>query len=130
VKLADFGLACVYQDSKLSGLTLVGEIGGSIAYMAPEQITNFREAKPPVDQYGAAATLYHLLTNCPIHDWPEEINECLALILHKAPVSIRARRADVPVGLARVIHQALARDPHARFADVEAMRRALVPFAS
>src|SRR5436189_104546 len=50
-KLADFGLARVYQTSQLSGLTMMGDVGGTVAFMAPEQITHYREAKPPVDQY-------------------------------------------------------------------------------
>src|SRR5207245_4495262 len=56
LKLADFGLARVYQASQLSGLTMTGEIGGTAAFMPPEQLTNYREAKPPADQYAAAAT--------------------------------------------------------------------------
>jgi serine/threonine-protein kinase len=56
-KLADFGLARVYHSSELSGLTLTRDVGGTAAFMAPEQVTNFREAKPPADQYAAAATL-------------------------------------------------------------------------
>src|SRR5262249_58851116 len=46
VKLADFGLARVYQSSQLTGLTMSGDIGGPVAFMAPEQITN-RRASPP-----------------------------------------------------------------------------------
>ncbi len=70
VKVADFGLARIYQSSKLSGVTLHGDVGGTTAFMAPEQITNFRQAKPPVDHYGAGATLYNLLTNHFIYDFP------------------------------------------------------------
>jgi len=62
LKLADFGLARTFQDSVLSGLTLSGEIAGTAPFMAPEQVTNFRSAKPPADQYAAAASLYFLLT--------------------------------------------------------------------
>jgi serine/threonine-protein kinase len=62
VRLADFGLARVYQSSQLSGLTMQGEIGGTFAFMAPEQATHFREARPAADQYSAGATLYNLLT--------------------------------------------------------------------
>jgi serine/threonine-protein kinase len=51
------------------------------------------------------------------------------MILQDEPVPIRRRRADLPVGLAEVIHRALAREPEARFADVTAMRQALLPFA-
>src|SRR5207249_1119084 len=62
IKLADFGLARVYQASELSGLTMMGDMGGTLAFMAPEQITNFRDAKPAADLYAVAATLYNLIT--------------------------------------------------------------------
>ena len=40
VKLADFGLARTYQSSRISGLTMMGDVRGTSQYMAPEQITN------------------------------------------------------------------------------------------
>src|SRR5436305_7393039 len=51
VKVADFGLARVYQSSPLSGLTMKGDRAGTIPFMAPEQIISLREARPPVDYY-------------------------------------------------------------------------------
>jgi len=126
IKLADFGLARVYQASNMSGLTLKGDVGGTIAFIAPEQITNFREAKPPVDQYAAAATLYNLLTDRYIFDMPSKFQEQLLLILHDEPVPIRNRRPDIPEELAALIHKGLAKEPGRRFADVRSMRRALM----
>jgi serine/threonine protein kinase len=67
VKVADFGLARVYQASQLSGLTLQNELGGTAAYMPPEQITDFRNVRPTADQYSSAATLYRLLTGRHVH---------------------------------------------------------------
>ena len=57
-KLADFGLARVYQASTMSGITMLGDTGGTLPYMPPEQITHYRDASPAADQYSAAATLY------------------------------------------------------------------------
>ncbi len=130
VRLADFGLARVYQASQLSGLTMTGEIGGTIAFIAPEQITQYREACPPADQYAAAATLYNLLTAQYIYDLPRELSKQLGLILNDAPVPIRSRRSDLPASLASIIHKALARDPSDRHADVRAFLTALTPFAT
>lgn len=129
VKLADFGLARVYQESALSGLTLVGEVGGTMAYMAPEQIINYRQAKPAVDQYSSAATLYRLLTGAWIFDLPKRIEDQLPIVLEEIPRPIQQRRPDVPDDLAAIILKALAKNPSARFADVSALREALAPFA-
>ena len=62
VKLSDFGLARVYQASKLSGLTLHGEMGGSMGFMAPEQITASTQVDGRADVYALGATLFQLLT--------------------------------------------------------------------
>jgi serine/threonine-protein kinase len=112
-KLADFGLARVYQASQLSGLTLTGDVGGTPAYMPPEYISDFRNAVPASDQYSAAATLYHLLTGQLLFDdlppWPQ----AMFVILEQEPVPIWTRRPDLPGGLA-----------------VAAFRAALRPFAA
>lgn len=128
VRLADFGLARVYQASELSGLTVMGEFAGTVPFMAPEQIAHFRDAKPGVDQYAAGATLYNLLTNRFTHDFPRDPKQRLLMILQDKPISILERRPDLPRKLANVIHRALAREPRERFPDVEAMRQALLQF--
>jgi serine/threonine-protein kinase len=126
VKLSDFGLARVFQASRLSGLTMSNDIGGGLALLAPEQITNFREANPATDQYGLAATLYQLLTGAALYHLPEKFQQLIPMILHEDAVPIRSRRAEVPDKLAEAIHKALAKEPQDRFKDVRALRRALV----
>jgi serine/threonine-protein kinase len=128
--VADFGLARVYQASKLSGLTMTGTRGGTVAYMPPEQITNFRNAEPASDQYSVGATLYVLLTGQPVHDFPSRDDQQLSMILHDKPVPIRARRSDVPEALEGIIQRTLAKDPAKRFPDVKTLRRQLLPFTT
>jgi hypothetical protein len=106
LKLADFGLARAYQESPLSGLTLLGTSGGTPAFMPPEQVLNFRDAQPASDQYSAAATLYYLLTAWYVHDPAPTQAEMFRRILQDEPVPIRARRPAVPSTLACVIDQA------------------------
>jgi serine/threonine-protein kinase len=127
VKLADFGLARIYQASRLSGLTMTGESSGTPAFMAPEQITHYRDAMPATDLYAVGATLYNLLTDRYIYDFPGRLELKLLKILQDDPVPIQARRAEIPKDLAAVIHRALAREPGDRFADARAMRAALRP---
>jgi serine/threonine-protein kinase len=128
VKLADFGLARVYQASSLSGLTVTDQTAGTPAFMAPEQVLKFREARPPADQYAAAATLYCLLTGTTPHGAAREASQHLAVVLHGDPVPIRRRLPDLPAELARVIDRGLAREPGDRFPDVKALREALLPW--
>jgi serine/threonine-protein kinase len=128
VKVADFGLARMYHASQLSGLTVMGDTGGTIPYMAPEQITNYRESKPAVDQYSAAATLYHLLTNRYVFDFPEETGRKLLMVLQEDPVPIASRVPGIPEELAVAVHRGLAREPSDRFEDCMLFREALLPF--
>ncbi len=129
-RLADFGLARVYRATRMSGLTLMGDLGGTLPFMAPEQITNFREVKPPADQYGAAATLYYLCTGKPVlaDDASNDARKITKSILLADPVPIEQRRADIPSALGRFIHKALAKRPEDRFADVAAFRAAISAF--
>jgi serine/threonine-protein kinase len=121
LKLADFGLARAYEQSPLSGLTLTGDRGGTPAFMPPEQVTDFRGARPPADQYGAAATLYYLLTGGPIYEPASSTYELMRRIQTTEPIPLRGGGPTVPPGLAAVLCRALARQPEARYPDVIAM---------
>ncbi len=129
LKLADFGLARVYQESSLSGLSVSGQAGGTLAYMPPEQITHFREAKPPADLYALGATLYNLLTGAKIFDFHGRTDRLVPLILTEPPIPIQSHRPEIPDALAALIHKALEKTPTDRFPSAEAMRQALRPFA-
>jgi serine/threonine-protein kinase len=127
--LADFGLARVFEASRISGLTMQGEVGGTPAFMAPEQVTHYRDVKPTADQYSAAATLYRMLTRQNVFDLPKDLASQIALLVTADVVPISRRRADVPAGLAAVIHKALSREPEERYPDVAAFRKELKRFA-
>ena len=125
LSLADFGLARTYQSSKLSGLTVTGDVGGTTPFMPPEQITNYRSVNAAADQYSTAATLYYLLTRKYVYDLPKDVAKQLLMILQEDPVKIDKRRSDLTPGLAKIIHRALSRDPAARFPDVATFQAAL-----
>ena len=125
VKLADFGLARLYLDSPLSGLSFTGQVAGTYGYMPPEQITHFRDAKPPADLYAAGATLYFLLTGRRIFDFPRDVQKQLLMILQDDPVPILDRLPELPKPLAEAIHRSLNRSPKDRFPDARSMRDAI-----
>lgn len=126
VKLADFGLARIYQNASLCGLTMTGCGGGTAGFTPPEQILDLHAARPQSDQYGAAATLYYLLTGTMVHDFPGSLQGRLLMILNEDAVPIRARRDDLPIDLAAAVDRALAREPDARFPALEAFREVVV----
>jgi serine/threonine-protein kinase len=130
VKLGDFGLARTYQASRLSGLTMLGDLGGTPLHTPPERVENFRNYQTAADQYCAASALYYLLTGKPIFESAETVPQLLAKILDEQPVPITKHRPEISHGLEVVIQRALAKEPIDRFADVQSMRRELMPFAT
>jgi serine/threonine-protein kinase len=111
-RLVDFGIA---KDLALEGLSRTGEVSGTPHYMSPEQAAAIRR---PVDHrsdlFSVAAVLYELLTlRLPFPG--AGVREVLERIVHSNPRPIRRLARHVPVGIARVCHQALTKDPEYRF---------------
>jgi len=127
-KISDFGLAKSFRGVGLSGLTFSGEMRGTVPFMPPEQMLDFKTVTPLADLYATAATLYYLLTCKYIYDEPAGGGDLIRMLLEEQPVPLRIRRPDVPQPLATVIEQCLARDPNERITDASSMRRALKPF--
>ncbi len=127
-KISDFGLAKSFRGVGLSGLTFSGEMRGTVPFMPPEQMLDFKTVTPLADLYATAATLYYLLTCKYIYDEPDGGGDLIRMLLEEQPVPVRIRRPDVPLPLATVIEHCLARDPKERITDASSMRRALKPF--
>ena len=127
-KISDFGLAKNIRDVGLSQLTYSGEIRGTIPFMPPEQVLDFRNVQPSGDLYAAAATLYFVLTGDFIYDGVGNSFEIVDIVLNKSPIPIRSRRPEIPAGLAAVIDRGLSREPDDRFPDAASLRRALRPY--
>ncbi len=127
-KVADFGLAKSFEQAGFSGVTRSDQVVGTIAFMAPEQALAVRYARPSVDIYGSGATLYYLLSGKVPHRLGEGRDHLVA-IREDDPVPLERRCADLPAGLAEVVHKALAKEPPNRFPTAKALHRALRPFA-
>jgi serine/threonine-protein kinase len=127
-KISDFGLAKSFRGLGLSGLTFSGEMRGTVPFMPPEQMLDFKTVLPSGDLYATAATLYYLLTSQFIYDQVDQGGDLIRTLLEEPPVPVRKRRADVPQALAAVLQKCLARDPKDRFPTASALRQALRPF--
>ena len=127
-KISDFGLAKSFRGLGLLGLTFSGEMRGTVPFMPPEQILDFKAVLPSGDLYATAATLYYLLTAQFLFDGMSEGGDLIRNLLEESPVPIQERRPDIPDALAAVLEKCLARDPNARYPTATAMRQALRPF--
>ena len=126
-KISDFGLAKSFRSLGLSGLTFSGEMRGTIPFMPPEQVLDFRKVLPAGDLYATAATLYFLISGQFIYDQSENTDP-IRVLLEEPPVPLLHRRPDVPPELSSVLQRCLARDPFERFPDANSLRRAIRPF--
>ncbi|MER7539920.1 serine/threonine-protein kinase [Streptomyces sp. NPDC097704] len=124
IKIADFGLAKAYETAGLSGLTRTGGFAGTAAFMPRAQLVDFKYAKPYVDVWAAAASLYYALTGRTPRDFPPGRDPWLTVA--QAPVvPVAERRVMVPDRLAAVLDQALDDDPARGFATADRLRGAL-----
>lgn len=131
-KLTDFGLSKSFKQTGMSGVTMVGDVAGTIAYMPPEQVRDFKEVRPPSDIYAAGMTAYSLLTGAHALDIGPKagIAETVKAIFEKPIVPVRHRVPDVPVHVASVIETALSKNVENRWRTASAMREALIAAAS
>jgi hypothetical protein len=131
-KLTDFGLSKSYKQTGMSGVTMVGDVAGTIAYMPPEQVRDFKDVKPPSDIYAIGMTAYSLLTGANALDIAPKagIAETVKAIFEKPIVAIRDRIPDIPPRVANVIEISLAKQVENRWRTAGAMREALLSAAS
>ncbi len=127
-KLTDFGLAKSFAQAGMSGMTMAGEVAGTIAYMPPEQIRNFRDVKPTSDIYSVGMTAYSLLTgDIALKLTPNaSIAETIRAIFDQPTIPVRERLPSIPNQVAEIIDLALRKDPDQRWQSAAAMRNALL----
>lgn len=127
-KLTDFGLAKSFTQSGMSGVTMAGEMAGTLAYMPPEQLRNFRDVKPQSDIYAVGMTAYSLLTGFLALDLSKNgsVNDTIRAIFEQTPIPLQQRAPHIPQAVCEIINRALAKDPSQRWQSAGAMRNALL----
>jgi formylglycine-generating enzyme required for sulfatase activity/dienelactone hydrolase len=116
VKLLDFGIA------KLTGrtaLTRTGVTVGTIAYMAPEQITG-QVADQQSDVWALGVVLYEMLTGRRPFDGEHEV-AVISAIANSAPAPLSDRRPDIPPGVEPIVRRALEKSREARYGSASAL---------
>jgi Protein kinase domain len=123
LKVADFGIAKVLGGAG-TVLTRRGEVIGTPAYIAPEQVRG-EQVSPATDVYALATMLYELLAGA--LPFPGE-TEAVALLFKHAyeqPVPLRDVAPGVPDPVAAAVMHALATEPADRFESAVSFGAAL-----
>ncbi len=130
LKVTDFGIAKVIGGPG-TVLTRVGDVVGTPAYIAPEQVRGGK-LSPATDVYALATMLYELLAGV-LPFAIETEGEDLALLFKHAyekPVPLRDVAPGVPDPVAAVVMRGLATEPADRFETAEAFGVALAEAAT
>jgi len=110
--VTDFGLARIPGDV---GLTLSGDMMGTLRYMSPEQAEGRQTlVDRRTDIYALGATLYELLTLRPAVPGCAR-RDVVRQIVEEDPVSIRRLNPAVPGDLATVVAKAMNKNPADRY---------------
>jgi len=116
--ITDFGLALFHSDA---GLTMTGELLGTLRYMSPEQAMGKRIlVDHRTDIYSLGVTLYELLTLTAVFDGHDR-QELLNQIANDEPRPPRALDNSIPVELETIILKAIAKQPGERYGSVKEM---------
>jgi WD40 repeat protein len=126
--ITDLGLAKHFRHdvagaSQSVAVSKDGAMLGTIGNMAPEQLRDARSVGPPADVFALGTILYECLAGEPPFTGDHPATIISAVFAGEVP----PLPADVPPWLAQVVLRCLDAEPAMRFADGEALARALRP---
>ena len=131
VKLLDLGLALFGAASEaVDELTTVGQLMGTLDYMAPEQADDSHDVDARADVYSLGATMFKLLTGTAPYETSERrtpLQKMKALATIDAP-SVKTRQPCLPDEVAAIVDRMLLRDPGLRFQTTAEVAQAVAPF--
>jgi serine/threonine protein kinase len=123
-KITDFGLAKFLASSEDLGPdlhTASGELLGTPAYMAPEQLASRRpEVTPRTDVYALGAILYEMLTGRPPFQGASRL-DTLEQVRHQVPVPPRLLVPRIPEAVEKICLKCLSKQPHQRYPSAAAL---------
>jgi serine/threonine protein kinase/Flp pilus assembly protein TadD len=133
VKVLDFGLAKTRESDPVADATQAatvavplsneGQVMGTAPYMAPEQIRG-EAVDARTDLFAFGILLYELLVGRRPFEGATSADVSSA-ILRDVPLPVRAKRADLPADVERIVGRCLEKDPERRFQTAKDVRNEL-----
>ena len=124
-KVLDFGVARAADSSidLASGATQAGDLVGTLAYMAPEQLAGDPDAVTArTDVYALGVMLYELLGGRLPHEVAGlPIAAAIAVLSSHAPAPLARFDAELRGDVATIVGKAMDPDPTARYASADAL---------
>jgi eukaryotic-like serine/threonine-protein kinase len=111
VLLSDFGLATIARSEHSPS---VGDLIGTVPYMAPEQIQG--KAHIGTDQYALGICAYEWL--CGVRPFLGSTVEVITQHLSAIPARLRSHAPEIPAEVEEVVLRTLAKEPRQRFPSV------------
>jgi tetratricopeptide (TPR) repeat protein len=125
--ITDFGLARI-DSGEAPGLTMTGDLLGTLRYMSPEQALAKRIiVDHRTDIYSLGITLYELLALQPAFNGADR-EEVLRQIAFEDPTPLRRLKPAIPVELETIIHKSISKNPDDRYATARELAEDLARF--
>jgi serine/threonine protein kinase len=125
VKVLDFGIARLREQTVTPTQTQSGTTVGTIGYMPPEQARGrVSEVDARSDVWAAGATLFALLSGRPVHE-ADTLNEALLLAMTQPVPAVGTLLPSLSPEVSGLLDKALSFDKMARFADGREMLQAV-----
>lgn len=114
VKLADLGLGKIALAEE-KGVTLSGQMMGTLYYMPPEQIKDAKTVDHKADIYALGGTLYHMLTGRPPYSEVKGALQILRAKMTRDPIPVDEYVDNISDTIIGIVDKAMARNTNNRY---------------
>lgn len=128
VKVSDFGLAKIQEDSNATMVTRVGMTGGTLHYMPPEQTEALSNVDHRGDIYSLGMTFYQMLAGRVPFDRNSSAFSILRAIDQQSIPTPDSFNSTIPGELVNIVMKSINKFPDDRYQSASEMRAAIDEF--